>query len=112
MTPKVYIQHQTIRPLVVRVTDEHFFSYGFVTSNFDPCVLTPKTEEFFIGIYVNNITLYGPGSPMMTNIKTTLKSEFEITDLGDLHWLLGIQIKFGPNAIELSYTAYIDPILS
>jgi hypothetical protein len=42
---------------------------------------------------------------MMTNIKNTLKSEFEITDLEDLHWLLGIQIKFGPKGIELLQTA-------
>jgi hypothetical protein len=61
---------------------------------------------------VDDITLYGPGSPMMNNIKNTLTSKFEITDLGDLHWLLGIQIKFGPKGIELSQTAYIDSILS
>jgi hypothetical protein len=91
---------------------QHFVSYGFVTSNFDPCVLTHKTEAFFIAIYVDDITLYGPGGPMMKNVKNTLKSEFEVTDLGDLHWLLGIQIKFGPKGIELSQTAYIDSILS
>jgi hypothetical protein len=49
---------------------------------------------------------------MMNNIKNTMKSEFEVTDLGDLHWLLGIQIKFGPKGIELLQTAYIDSILS
>jgi hypothetical protein len=48
---------------------------------------------------------------MMKNIKNILKSEFEVTDLGDLHWLLGIQIKFGPTGIELSQIAYIDSIL-
>jgi hypothetical protein len=48
----------------------------------------------------------------MNNVKNTLKSEFEVMDLGDLHWLLGIQIKFGPKGLELSQTAYIDSILS
>jgi hypothetical protein len=49
---------------------------------------------------------------MMTNDQNTLKSEFEVMDLGDLHWLLEIQIKFGPKGIELWQTAYIDSILS
>jgi hypothetical protein len=91
---------------------QHFISYGIFTSNVDPCVLTHKTEAFFIAIYVDDITLYSPGSRMMNNVKNTLKSEFEVTDLGDLHWLLGIQIKFGPKGIELSQTVYIDSIIS
>jgi hypothetical protein len=61
---------------------------------------------------VDDITLYGPSGPMMNNVKNTLKSEIEVTDLGGLHWLLEIQIKFGPKGIELSQTAYIDSILS
>jgi hypothetical protein len=79
----------------------HFVSYGFVTSNFDPCIFTHRTEAFFIAIYVDDITLYSPGGLMMKNVKNTLKSEFEVIDLGDLHWLLGIQIKFRPKHIEL-----------
>jgi hypothetical protein len=49
---------------------------------------------------------------MMKNVKNTLKSKFEVMDLGDLHWLLGIQIKFGQKGIELLQIAYIDSILS
>jgi hypothetical protein len=48
---------------------------------------------------------------MMKHVKKALKSEFDITDLSDLHWLLGIQIKFGKKGIELSQSSYIDTIL-
>jgi hypothetical protein len=61
---------------------------------------------------MDNIILYGPGSPMIKNKKNNLKSDFEVMDLGDLDWHLGIQIKFEPNNIELSQIAYIDSILS
>jgi hypothetical protein len=90
----------------------HFISYGFITSNFDPCVLTHKTKAFFIAIYGDDITLYTPGGLMMNNVKNIMKSEFEVTHSGDLHWLLWIQIKFGPKGLELLHTAYIDSILS
>jgi hypothetical protein len=107
----IYSLKQSGRKWYKQLTQD-FVSYGFVTSNIDPCVLTHKTKAFFIAIYVADITLYGPSGPMMNNVENTLKSEFEVTDLGDLHWLLGTQIKFGPKGIELSQTAYIDSILS
>jgi hypothetical protein len=91
---------------------QYFVSYKCVISNFDPCILTQKTEAFFIAIYVDDITYYSPRGPMMKNVKNTLKSEFEGTDLGDLYWLLEIEIKFGLKGRELSNTAYIDSILS
>jgi hypothetical protein len=47
---------------------------------------------------------------MMKNVKNTLKSEVEVMDLGDLHWLLGIQIKFRLKGIELLQIAYFDSI--
>jgi hypothetical protein len=49
---------------------------------------------------VDDIKLYGTGSLITTKVKNTLKFEFEVTDLGDLHWLLGIQNKFGTKGIE------------
>jgi hypothetical protein len=49
---------------------------------------------------------------MIKNVKNTLTSECEVTDLGDLHLLFGIQINFAPKGIELSQIAYIHSILS
>jgi hypothetical protein len=48
---------------------------------------------------------------MLKHVKTALKSEFDVTDLGDLHWLLSIYIKFGKKGMELSQLAYIDMIV-
>ena len=48
----------------------------------------------FIAIYVDDLSLCGPKGPVMDNLKDLLKSEFKVTDLGDLHWLLGIQIEY------------------
>jgi hypothetical protein len=91
---------------------QEFIRYGFVTSNLDPCILIHMSEAVLIDINVDNITLYSPSSLMIKNFKNTLKSEFEVTDLADLHWLLGIQIKVRPKGIELSQTIYIHSILS
>ena len=47
----------------------------------------------------------------MDNLKDLLKSEFKVTDLGNLHWLLGIRIEYRDHDIALLQSAYIDTIL-
>jgi hypothetical protein len=39
------------------------------------------------------------------------ETEFEVTNMGQLHWLLGIQIIFNRDSIELSQEAFVDKIL-
>ena len=41
-----------------------------------------------------------------------LKSEFKVKDMGQLNWLLGIQIEYTSYAFKLSQTAYIDRMLN
>ena len=105
--------------------------YGFVVSNFDPCILMFKSNNdtkkannilhnihyndtnnvLFITIYINNLLLFRPKGPVMDNLKDLLKSEFKVTDVGNLYWLLGIQIKYKDHDITLSQSAYINTIL-
>jgi hypothetical protein len=40
-----------------------------------------------------------------------LETEFEVTNMEQLHWLLGIQITFNRDSIELSQEAFVDKIL-
>src|SRR5258705_13806429 len=65
----------------------------------------------FIAVYIDDLLLFGPKGPVMDNLKDLLKSEFKVTDLGDLHWLLGIRIEYRDHDIALSQSAYIDTIL-
>src|SRR5258705_3094210 len=65
----------------------------------------------FIAVYVDDLLLFGPKGPVIDTLKDLLKLEFKVTDLGDLHWLLGIQIKYRDHDIALSQSAYIDTIL-
>src|SRR5258706_9093975 len=65
----------------------------------------------FIAVYVDDLSLFGPKGLVMGNFKDLLKSEFKVTDLGNLYWLLGIQIEYRDHDIALSQSAYIDTIL-
>jgi hypothetical protein len=78
----------------------HFASNRFVISNFDLSILMYKIEAFFITIYIDDITLYSPGSPILKKVNNILNFDFEVVDLENLQWLLGIQIKFGNKDID------------
>jgi transposase InsO family protein len=84
---------------------------GFNTSKFDPCVFIHATQEFFIAVYVDDISLFGPPGNLMNSVKGTLSSEFEMKDLGSLHWLLGLEIIFTDSGINITQTAYFEKIL-
>ena len=49
----------------------------------------------------------------MTKFKAALSNHFEMSDLGELAWILGIQVKcdWTSKAITLSQAAYIDSIV-
>ena len=65
----------------------------------------------FIAVYVDDLSLFRPKGLVMDKFKDLFKSEFKVTDLGDLHWLLGIRIEYRNHDIALSQSAYIDTIL-
>ena len=74
---------------------------GFKSADFDPCVFIHQREMFFIAEYVDDLSLFGPSGALMQSVKSRLSSEFEMKDLGLLHWLLGIEILFSPTGVEL-----------
>jgi hypothetical protein len=74
-------------------------------------MLRHKGDQFYIAVYVNNPTLYGPPRHLVYTTVLALETEFEVTNLGQLHWVLAIQISFNHDSIELSQEAFVDKIL-
>lgn len=91
---------------------EYLTPYGFAFTTFDPCVMIHSTGTLFIAVYVDDITLFGAPGKLMDQTVNLLKAEFKVNDLGQLHWLLGIQIEYTNAGISLSQTAFIDRILT
>ena len=71
-----------------------------------------KNKQFFLAVDVDDITLWGDaGSALMFSTKQLLKKEFQVTDLGDLYWLLGMKIEYSEDHIAVSQIAYLNTIL-
>jgi hypothetical protein len=70
-------------------------------------------ETLILAIHVDNCTLMGSSSALITQYKERLNACFPLTDLGPIHWLLGIKItRDRPKTISLSQQLYIDSVLA
>ena len=74
--------------------DSHLKKMGFSQSKSDPCIYVSGggKDTFYIGVYVDDMILAGKDETKMENVKKELSSKFEIKDLGELSYFLGMSI--------------------
>lgn len=63
-------------------------------------------------VHVDDCTIAASSLELVEDLKTRMKEHVEITDMGELHWLLGIEVKRNREecTISLSQRSYIDSI--
>ena len=71
--------------------DEFMMKNRFTKSAYDPCVYF--NDSLFLLLYVDDILIVGKCKSEIDEMKKVLKSEFEMTDLGEAKKILGIEIK-------------------
>jgi hypothetical protein len=74
--------------------DSFLIDTGFSRFHFDPNVYTKKVgiHLIILVLYVDDLILTGSDSKLLNHVKTNLKKKFEMTDLGFLHYFLGLQV--------------------
>ena len=74
---------------------------------------TATGELVVIAVHVDDCTIAASNQQLVDTLKSGLSKYVEVTDLGELHWMLGIEVKRTREAgtIHLSQKAYIDSIL-
>jgi len=68
--------------------------------------------ECYISLYVDDIAIYSADTPHLTTLIKDLKTAFEISDLGEASFLLGLHITYTSDGIALTQERYIGTILS
>jgi len=85
--------------------------FRFGITAWDPCVLVHKSGDICMAIYVEDITRFGATRELNEPTMNILKTEFKINNLGEVSWILQIQITFTNDGITLSQMTFIDKIL-
>ena len=68
----------------------------------------------FLVLYVDDILLIGNDAETLSNVKKWLAEQFQMKDLGETSYILGIQIirDHKNKLLELSQASYIDKMLA
>ncbi|KAJ9557778.1 hypothetical protein OSB04_012392 [Centaurea solstitialis] len=95
--------------------DERIKEFGFAKSEFEPCVYTKFSGSIvtFLVLYVDDILLIGNDVPTLQSVKSWLSKCFQMKDLGEAAYILGINIykNRSKRLIGLSQSTYIDQLL-
>eukprot|EP00253_Pinus_taeda_P008742 PITA_08742 len=94
--------------------DSFLLESGFSRCHSDNIVYTKKVGKSLIilVLYVDDLILTGSDPNLINHVKSNLKKKFEMTDLGHLHYFLGLQVLQSKEGISLSQSnAEESPLL-
>ena len=79
----------------------------------DPCVYVwwDNSDFGILTIWVDDSLLFAPLDQMMDHMKNALSSEWEVTDLGEPHKIVGIEVTHTDNSISIFQQKYIENLL-
>jgi Reverse transcriptase (RNA-dependent DNA polymerase) len=88
---------------------------GFTCCNVDQAIFFRRKDNDLtvIAIHVDNCTLAATSVTLIQGVKDGICNFVEISNLGELHWLLGIKIKrdWQARTIHLSQRSYLESTL-
>jgi len=84
----------------------------FSQSTADPClfILHEKDEMVVVALYVDDLVITG-NEKLIKWTKSKLSEHFDMKDLGDIKYILGIQVSRDSNGIYLSQSTFVTRVL-
>jgi transposase InsO family protein len=88
---------------------------GFTRSDADHSLYIKQTSEYLliVIVYVDDLIILASNMTMMKVLKDKLQAKYEMSDLGELHFCLGVEFKRDRVArtITMSQTKYLEDVL-
>ena len=87
---------------------------GFKQSKSDPCIYTSVTESygvFILAVYVDDILLAGKSQQKIAQVKADLGKQFQLKDMSELHYFLGVSVQQCAEGIWIGQPAYIQALI-
>ena len=95
--------------------DNAITSYGFSMTEGDRCIYFKIVGDKFIllSLYVDDILISSNDKSMLLEVKSWLSSKFDMKDMGNASYVLGVEIHRdrGNRTLGLSQKAYLNTVL-
>uniref|UniRef100_A0A251S554 Putative reverse transcriptase, RNA-dependent DNA polymerase n=1 Tax=Helianthus annuus TaxID=4232 RepID=A0A251S554_HELAN len=91
----------------------YFVTHGFKKCTYEHTLFTKisKDERIIICLYVDDLIIASDSMSSLKTFKDLTKREFEMTDMGTLHYFLGMEVTFNNGNIILSQHQYAKGLL-
>ena len=86
---------------------------GYKSNECDKCIYykTWENSHVIISLYVDDLLILGSNLHVINEIENILRSHFDIKDLGETNFILGMKITKTCDGIYLKQSHYIEKIL-
>ena len=95
--------------------DEFLENSGYTKSSSDPCIYIKREGEdiMLIALYVDDLIPASNSKSMLLREKAALRQRFEMKDLGEVHYCLGIQVERDKDnkRMRLHQAQYLENLL-
>jgi hypothetical protein len=94
---------------------EHLLKNNFKRCNIDDATLFVKKVGkivVYLVVYINYLLITWNNESYISSINKELKKGFEITNMGHLHYYLGIEVTQNPKHVFISQKKYIGELLN
>ena len=94
--------------------DSYFIKNGFERSKNEPTLYLKrlgKNDFLIVCLYVDDMIYMGSSTSLIDEFKICMKKEFEMSDLGLLHYFLGLEVKQVEEGIFVSQRKYAIDLL-
>ncbi|VVA34844.1 Hypothetical predicted protein, partial [Prunus dulcis] len=93
--------------------DKYFSHSGFQKSQSEPTlyILKKGASILIVSLYVDDLIFTGNDEHLIQQFKKDMMSTYEMSDLGLLHYFLGIEVSQTENGIFISQKKYAENIL-
>ena len=91
--------------------DEHFQKDGFVKSPYEHALYTKRNQNgdiMIVCLYVDDMIFTGNNPGMFSEFKKVMTTEFEMTDIGQMSYFLGVKVNQTKNGIFMSQKKYAE----
>ncbi|KAI6694933.1 hypothetical protein NL676_022643 [Syzygium grande] len=93
--------------------DEHLLGLGFKKSLSESTIYVQKlvSDLVVVSLYVDDMLVIGSNSAQITAIKQEMMKMFEMTDLGEMSYFLGMEVRQTQNEVFICQKKYLKEIL-
>ena len=98
-----------------RTLKSYLEELGFENSVFDECLFVRRIEgeiEGLICLWVDDIVVCGADKNFGSWFERNISEKFEISEISDLKWFLGMKIDYSGNEIRISQEKYVEKLIS